>query len=367
MRVLFLATYPVEGAASRLRITQFIPYLQRHGVECTFRPLFDSAFYKTFYSRGRFVRKAIRFFILTLKRLGDLLRARAYDVVFIQREAHIIGPPIFEWFLAKVLRKSIIFDFDDAVFVPSASDVYGRLATLLKCPGKIKSILRWSSEVIVCTEYNRRFAAQYHPRPHVIPTVVDASIFTPVAKKPDAPVTIGWIGSFSAGPFIVGFRNVFERLGARHRYRLLLVGLGRPFEIASPNVEVINIPWALEREAADYQRLDIGVYPLISDPWTEGKMGLKVVAYMAVGIPSVSSPIGGHVSFVHHGVNGFFASTEDEWVDTLSLLIDDPAFRDRIGRRGRETVEAWYCLDKQAPRLLDVLRAAAGQPPFDSN
>jgi glycosyltransferase involved in cell wall biosynthesis len=197
--------------------------------------------------------------------------------------------------------------------------------------------------------------------------VVDSVTYAPRPRPVDDLPTIGWVGSFTAAPFVLALRDVFEQLGDRFRYRLKLVGLGMPFALRSQNVEVVNVPWALEREVSDYQSLDIGIYPLISDPWTEGKMGLKVVAYMAVGIPSVSSPIGGHVSFVHHGVNGFFASTEDEWVDTLSLLIDDPALRDRIGRRGRETVEASYCLDKQAPRLLDVLRAAAGQPPFDPN
>ena len=88
-------------------------------------------------------------------------------------------------------------------------------------------------------------------------------------------------------------------------------------------------------------------------------MGLKVVAYMAVGIPSVSSPIGDHVRFVREGESGLFASTPDEWVEKLSLLIDNAALREKIGRRGREIVEDYYCLDRQAPRLLQVLQQAA--------
>lgn len=360
MRVLFLATYPEEGASSRLRITQFFPYLEAHGVRCTFRPLFDTEFYRAFYRRGRYVAKALRLLRLTGHRLLDVVRARGYDVVFIQREAHIIGPPLLEWMLARLVRRPIVFDFDDAVFLPSSSGVYGRLAGLLKRPEKTRSILKWSTKAIVCTEYSRGFAVQHHPDPVVIPTVVDSHVFTPRPRGSDGPLTIGWVGSFSAAPFVIALRDVFERLGARHRYRLKLVGMDTPFTLVSPNVEVINIPWTLAGEAADYQSLDIGIYPLLPDPWTEGKMGLKVVAYMAVGIPSVSSPIGDHVRFVREGDNGFFASTADEWVAKLSRLIEDAALRAEVGRRGRKTVEDYYCVDRQAPRLLRVLQDAAG-------
>ena len=359
LRVLFLATYPEEGASSRLRITQFFPYLEAHGVRCRFRPLFDTAFYRTFYRRGRFFSKALRLLRLTLDRLLDVACARRYDVVFIQREAHIIGPPVFEWMLARLVRRPIVFDFDDAVFLPSSSGVYGPLAGLLKRPQKTRTILGWSTKTIVCTEYSRGFAVQHHPDPVVIPTVVDSHVFTPRRRSGEGPITIGWVGSFSAAPFVLAMRDVFEQLGARHRYRLKLVGMDTPFELKSPNVEVVLSPWSLEREVADYQSLDIGIYPLLADPWTKGKMGLKVVAYMAVGIPSVSSPIGDHVRFVREADNGFFASTPDEWVAKLSRLIENPALREEVGRRGRETVEEYYCLDRQAPRLLEVLRQAA--------
>jgi glycosyltransferase involved in cell wall biosynthesis len=361
VKVLFLATYPEEGASSRLRITQFFPYLEDHGIQCTFRPLFDTAFYRAFYRPGGTFGKALRLLCLTLARLVDVVGARRYDVVFIQREAHIVGPPVLEWALTHLVRRPLVFDFDDAVFIPSTSGVYGRLATLLKRPGKTTSVVRWSDQVIVCTEYSRRFALAHHSAPVVIPTVVDSDLYRPRPRPMDAVPTIGWVGSFTAAPFVLALRDVFERLGERHRYRLKLVGLGMPFTLRSPNVEVVNVPWELEREVADYQSLDIGIYPLLSDPWTEGKMGFKVVAYMAVGVPSVSSPIGDHVNFVRDGENGFFASTPDEWVTKLSRLLDDPGLRAEIARRGRRTVEEWFCVDRQAPRLLEVLRAAVAQ------
>jgi glycosyltransferase involved in cell wall biosynthesis len=361
VKVLFLATYPEEGASSRLRITQFFPYLERHGVRCTFRPLFDTAFYRAFYQRGGTVGKALRLARLTLGRLADVVRATRYDVVFVQREAHIVGPPVFEWLLARLVRRPLVFDFDDAVFIPSSSGVYGRLAGLLKRPGKTTSIIRFSDQVIVCTEYSRRFAARHHAAPVVIPTVVDGDVYAPRARDGNDIPTIGWVGSFTAAPFVLALRDVFERLGERFRYRLKLVGLGMPFALRSPNVEVVNVPWALEREVADYQSLDIGLYPLLPDPWTEGKMGFKVVAYMAVGIPSVSSPIGDHVHFVREGDNGFFAASEDEWVAKLARLLEDPALRADVGARGRRLVEERFCVARQAPRLLEVLRAAAGQ------
>jgi glycosyltransferase involved in cell wall biosynthesis len=358
-RVLFIATYPEEVASTRFRVTQFFPYLESSGIRCTFSPLFSPPFCKEFYKKGAWVRKGLKLVWFSLRRLVDVFRCLRCDVVFVQRESHIMGPPVIEWIIGKILRKPIVFDFDDPVFVSYVSPTYGRIGSFLKMPQKTGWVAKMSSHVIVCTDFSRAYAERYNANVSVIPTVVDAEKFVPTPRGKRDQLIIGWIGSFSSANHLKTLTPVFERLGETHRFVLKIVGLGCEFRLESRNITVLNLEWSQEREISDYQSLDIGVYPLIRDPWSEGKMGMKVIGYMAVGIPCVCSPVGDHVRFLKDGENGMLASSEEEWIEKLSQLFEDETLRQRLGKAARKTVEEWYCLQQQAPRLLEILKSVA--------
>lgn len=358
-RVLFLATYPEEVASTRFRVTQFFPYLEMNGIRCTLSPLLSSTFCKEFYKRGAIIRKSLKMVWFSLKRFLDVFRSLRYDIAFIQRESHLIGPPIVEWIISKIMRRPIVFDFDDPVFVSYVSPTYGKIGSYLKMPQKTAWVARMSSHVIVCTHFSKVYAERYNANVSVIPTVVDAEKFIPRPREKKDQLVIGWIGSFSSADHFKILTPVFEKLGEKYQFVLKIVGLGSEFQLKSPNVRVFNVEWDKEREVSDYQSLDIGLYPLIRDPWSEGKMGLKVIGYMAVGIPCVCSPVGDHVKFLRDGENGMMASNEEEWIEKLSQLIEDELLRQRLGKAARRTVEEWYCLQQQAPRLLEILKSVA--------
>lgn len=318
----------------------------------------DIKFFRTLHEQDTMMDKALGVAWISLKRCLDVFRALKHDVVFVQSEALMVGPPIVEWFIAKITRRPVVFDFDDALFLGSGGYTNKRWVRFVKWPGKTDSILRLSSHVIASTPYLQTYAAKYNSHATVIPTVMDAEKFVPVPRDGREEVTIGWIGSFSSWPYLEMLLEVFEELGKRYRFALKIVGLDREYPLRSPNVRVINLDWDLEREVRDYQSLDIGVYPLIDDSWSKGKMGFKVIGYMAVGIPCVCSAVGDHVRFLRDGENGMLAATKEEWVDKLSRLIEDKELRRRIGEAARRTVEEWYCMRQQAPRLLEILRGA---------
>ena len=359
LKVLCLAPYPVEGASARLRVLQFLPYLREHGVEVTYRPFMDSEFFRGFYRPGRTLGKAAYLAGAGVRRLGDVGRAAGHDVVLVHREAALFGPPVIEALIARAVRTPMVFDFDDAIHVPYVSPTFGRAASLVKYPQKTPQIVRMSRAVIAGNRNLESYARGLNPSVTRIPTVVDTEIVRPRAGgEARGPVVLGWMGTHSTYPYLESLFPVIREVARRHPIRVRVVGTGR--EVSIPGVEVESLPWTLETELRDLQSFDVGLYPIVEDRWSLGKSGYKAVQYMAVGIPAVCSPVGATCDVVRDGMDGFLPTTEEEWVERLCSLIEDPALRRRMGETGRARVEEGYSVAGQAPRLRAVLEEAAG-------
>ena len=357
IRLLCLGTYPIESAAARYRVTQFFPSLRRDGIEASFSPFLDSRFFRRFYEPRHKARKALRLLGFAARRAAQLREFADFDVVLIQREAALFGPPLVERWLAQVAGKPLIFDFDDAVQLAVDSPVYGKVATILKHPQKTPQIIRMSHSVIAGNHHLEEYALELNPRVSVIPTVVDADIVRPLEKPQSEKIVLGWMGTHSTLPYLETLLPVLQTLARKYPLILRVVGAGRDIQIEG--VEVDNRRWSLATEVSDLQSFDIGLYPIVEDAWSLGKSGFKAVQYMAVGIPVVAAPVGATRDIVCDGKHGFLSDSPAQWTARLSQLIEDAALRRTLGAAGRERVENWYCLQRQAPRLAEIVRAAA--------
>ena len=123
-------------------------------------------------------------------------------------------------------------------------------------------------------------------------------------------------------------------------------------------VDMKLIPWTYESEVALMSEFDIGVMPLRDTPWVQGKCGLKILQYMAMGIPSVSERLGANCDIVNDGVDGFLARGKTEWVEKISRLIESPQLRKSMGESGRKKVIGQYSLEIMTPLLIQALRSA---------
>jgi len=357
VKVLFLTAHSRLAASARFRVYQYLDYLRERGLEADVRPFVSDEVFSLIRSNGKLARKARLFAARGLSRFRDLRVARDYDVVFVQRESFPVGPAWVERYLAKQ-GCPIVFDFDDAIYLPRPN----ALGNFLRNPSKTAEIVQLASHVIVSTEQLRGFAAAYNPNVSVIPTSVDTDVEYRKRQysesvEPSAPVRVGWIGSLSTAGYLERLVPVLSRVAARRRVEFLVMGAGR--ELAIRGARTHNLRWSIEAEADGFRSLDIGVYPLDDGVWERGKGGFKAIQYMAAAVPCVVSPVGVVRHIVQDGEHGFHARSSEEWEDRLVRLVDDAGLRRRLGEAGRLHCERSFSVRVSAPRLLEVLEAAA--------
>jgi len=226
-----------------------------------------------------------------------------------------VGPALVERLLTSGNRPPVVFDFDDAIFLPSVSDA-NRLIGASKRPQKVATIIRRSRHVIAGNAFLAEYARRFNPAVTVIPTCVDTTRFMPAAPPAvhDAPI-VGWIGSPTTASYVRRLAPVLQRVRAQHRFTLRVSGGGAP--LAIDGVEVDNIDWSLDREVELFNGCDVGVYPLTDDEWSKGKCGFKAIQFMACGVPVVAAAVGVNREIIQDGVHGFLASTDAEWIEKL--------------------------------------------------
>lgn len=354
VRVLALLPFSEEAASVRFRVSLFVPALATAGFDLDLQPLFDTALFRLLYREGHMLEKAGALVSRTLHRVQSL--RRDYDMALIHREAYPIGPPVIERWLAA--RVPVIYDFDDAVYLPNTSDA-NRMIGFLKRPDKVKEILRLSTQVMAGNAHLGDYARRHSSAPvNVIPTCVDTDAWVPSPQaNTNAIPVIGWIGTPTTTSYLMGLRDVFTTLAADHAFTLRVSGASGP--VSFPGVQVDNQPWQREREIEMFSTCDIGVYPLPENEWTLGKCGFKAIQFMACGVPVVASPVGVNAAIIDAGRSGLLARDKTEWLAHLSALLRDTAMRRRIGAAGRERIDSAYSLRANAPAVVSVFESAA--------
>jgi glycosyltransferase involved in cell wall biosynthesis len=364
MRVLAFASYPVEAAATRYRLQQFVEPLSRLGISLTIKPFLDSKGFDSLYRRRALGATGLGLLKAVARRMGDVYATRKANVVLIQREAMIFGPPVIEWLSIRMGRCPMVLDLDDATYVPYTSPTYGKFGKALKWFSKTDDLIRWANVVTCGNRAIAEYAESKGARTRIIPTVVDTDVFVPKPRPPNGPIVLGWIGTHSTFPYLREIFPVLQELARTHRFRLKIVGAGTN-TVNIPGVDVENLEWKLEREVEHFQSFDVGLYPidpsLYAEKWAAGKSGYKAIQYMAVGIPFVAAPVGAMAEIGEAAVTHFSATSKDEWLRALERLLSDPQLRHTMGASGRRHVVQHYSLSDQADKLASALYEAMGQ------
>jgi len=347
MRVLFLTLYPESAASPRYRVHQFLPHLRAAGVVCDVACAVDPAFWAAYRAPGSRLRPRDYLLHERSRRREQLRDARGYDVVFLQKAITSVY-----WRgmarLLEPLRERLVYDIDDAVHI-APPDRLPRVLRLFEDTGQARKIMTLARVTLAGNVWLAEEAQAAGGRPAVFPTVVDTEYYTP-APQPEDTYRLGWMGSPGTAPYLKLIETSVRVSGAD----CLVIGAG-PESVPFPAEQR---DWNQEDELEQLHRMSIGLMPMPDTSWTRGKCALKALLYMACGRPATCSAGGAADAIIAHGKNGFLARTEQDWRDALEALRD-PALRARLGEAARATVEERYSLKVWAPRLLELLEAAA--------
>jgi glycosyltransferase involved in cell wall biosynthesis len=320
-----------DHVCCRYRLAAFRPHLEAAGHSLDLRP-----WPRRWWSRVR---------------LGRTLRGA--DVVILQRKLL----PVWLLYLLRCAAPRLVFDFDDAVFLrdsysPKGLHSAARLHRFMATVETADAVVAGNGYL---ADEARRWAAA-PGRVHLVPTCVEPSRYTP-ARHPGAGAELIWVGSSSTLRGLEAVRPLLEQVGREVPGARLKLVSDRFLRL--DHLPVVECPWSEAGEAADIAAADVGISWVPDDQWSRGKCGLKVLQYMAAGLPVVANPVGVQAEMVRPGETGFLARTAAEWVEALRRLAADAELRRRLGAAGRRRVEAEFSVETGAARwvgLLDGLR-----------
>jgi glycosyltransferase involved in cell wall biosynthesis len=351
--ILFVIPYPPGRAPSqRFRFEQYFDILTAAGYAYTLAPFLSEATWAILYKPGHTVAKVGGILRGFLRRFLLLFRVPAYDYVFIHREAAPIGPPVLEWLMAKVLRKKIIYDFDDAIWMkdPAGEQTF---ISRLKWQQKVGPICRWAYKVSCGNAYLRDYARQFNPYSFINPTTLDTEHRhnrTRDQHQPARPI-VGWTGTHTTLRHLDLVWPVLERLEQEgYDFEFRVISNQPPAYVGLRALSYT--PWRKDTEIEDLGQFHLGLMPLVDDPWARGKCAFKALQYMALGMPALVSPVGMNTEVVQDGENGFVCATPEQWYAALRRLLADQNLRARQGAAARRTIVERYSVESNKENFL---------------
>lgn len=333
-----------------MRFEQFMPALERFGVEIKIAPLLQDNYIARLYSKqpkawGQVLAGYFLRFLL-------LFRIPSFDLLWIEKE---LFPDLPAWFecLLNLFGIRYVVDYDDAIFhnYDLSTNPWRRLLNK-----KIDRVMRHSVLVVCGNAYlaNRAKGAGA-TQVQIIPTVIDLDRYSVKRKALCSPLRIGWVGSAATVKYLDIVLPALLTMSKELPIQLRVIGA----DVTVPGLDTVCTPWTEQSEVEQIQEFDIGIMPLLDSPWERGKCGYKLIQYMACGLPVVASPVGVNKQIVQDGVSGYLANTADEWVAAFRKLLTDEDLRLRFGRSGRVRVENEFCLQVTAPKLAQLMLEAA--------
>jgi glycosyltransferase involved in cell wall biosynthesis len=337
-----------KAPSARFRIRQMIPPLAEHGIcvrEYANPVERDTGLPRSLKRvRPNWLRplRAAWTVVQIAGRLPGCLAARLADVVWIER--HLLSSYSL---LEKRLPRPRILDVDDAIWLSHPF------------------VRHFAGDMDLVVAGNSFIAEWFQPLGcsiHIAPTAIDTQRFCPAAPShPSSPsgerFVVGWSGTQSNLKYVYDIEAALARfLALRLNSELRILCNDRPVFRSIPPDRWTFHRWSPAEEVAVMQTFDVGLMPLRDGEWERGKCSLKMLQYMACGIPVCVSPVGTNLEVAAKGIVGYLPANESQWCDALDAIYCDRASGRILGANGRRVAEEHYSVTRIARDLAAAIR-----------
>jgi len=330
---LLAITDPGCAVSTRYRVTQFEPYLYQHQIHVETLP----------WPR------------LAVEQTSLLESVTAADAVLFQRYL-----PPRRW-LRQIRQRArrLVYDFDDAIIY--AESTRGRPRLLLSRWWRFRAMMRCCDAISAGNSYLAELAQREGPRTRVcvVPTTLELERYDRELAQPESAPALGWIGGRWTLPYLEQLRSPMEKLSTEFVGLTIRVIADQAPKLGRTRVELV--PWAESTEVRDLKRVRAGLAPLPDEAWTRGKCGLRLLQYLAAGIPAVASPVGTQAEIIRAGA-ALAASSDLEWCAALRRVLSDDSMGAALAARGRQLAREQYDSSAWAERVRELWCGRVGQP-----
>ncbi len=354
-KILFLAHHRLDRSpGQRYRFEQYFDYFEENNIVCDLANIISEEDDKVMYQSRNYIKKAFVAINAYKTRYLNLKDIENYNLVVIYREAIPTRSVFFEKMISKK-NIPIVLDFDDAIWIKDVSSVNKNLAWF-KNEKKIEHILPLCSHVTCGNIYLHDFAKKFNNNVSIIPSTVDTNHYVPIKRQDDNPVRIGWVGSHTTIKHFEKILNVYKIIKEKYKQNVEFIVVGDE-NYSNSELDIKVVKWENTKEVELFNSFDIGVMPLPDNEWTKGKCGMKGLLYMSVGIPAVISAVGMNKDIIEDGVDGFLPLGENQWLEVLIKLIENPELRNKIGTNGRRKVIEKYSKESAKDVYLNLYQS----------
>ncbi len=339
MRSIKVAAYTkgLNTPSARYRIRQLIPYLEKNGIEVREYPALFSS-----YPRSRKLLLPVMGLAALAARIPDVVNGYRCDISLLQREMLSTITT-----LEPLLKRPIVLDVDDAIFLRRGGKAARRLASLV-------------SHVICGNDYVADYFSQWNPSVSIIPTAVDIQRYVPAIdpNNKKGKKVIGWIGTKGNFKYLHEIVPALEKIvSLQPEIRLKIIADQRPDFSGKLAHHLDYVPWHPDHDVTEIQSMSVGIMPLSDGDWERGKCSFKMLQYMSCGVPVVVSPVGMNSQVLALGEAGVGAVTEKEWIDGILQIINNADQTRAMGDIGRKIVEEHFCIEKTTRKVSKVLKS----------
>jgi len=350
MKINFFPKYSHNGASSRYRVYQYLPFF--NDFKTTVNPFFDDNYVPA--QSFKSATGALYIVKCYLKRILKMIFIQKKEVVFVQYEFTQFLP--FNSVFFKLFKIKYIVDFDDAAFHDYDASSNKIIKFLFK--NKIAKVIKNAEFVITGSPYLTEYALKFNTKVTEIPTSIDMLKYPKVHKEKldNSKMTIGWIGSKTTSVNLLFLIPVFEALIDKGiKFELRFIGFDEKLSPYFSKLPLTIIPWKAESEVSEIRKFDVGIMPLHDTPFNNGKCAFKLIQYMACGVATISTPLAANVK-VNRDNENKFAITESDWLQAFLSFWESKSKLKDIGAYNRQIVEKYYCIQTNADKYIGVLK-----------